>query len=103
MLVHLRSGDVLTVTRLDRLARNTHNLIVIAGQLQGAGLRSLAEVRCCGDADELFTRHYYQVKNEKSPQLRGLREVLMLFSAGLCRIRDHSHITPTQSSPAACR
>lgn len=45
MLDHLRTGDVVTVTRLDRLARSTRDLLEIAEQLQakGAGLRSLAE------------------------------------------------------------
>lgn len=45
LLDHLRPGDVVTVTRLDRLARNTRNLLDIAEQLaaKGAGLRSLAE------------------------------------------------------------
>lgn len=45
MLDHLRAGDVVTVTRLDRLARSTHDLLDIAERLQemGAGLRSLAE------------------------------------------------------------
>lgn len=45
MLDHLRPGDVVTVTRLDRLARSTRDLLDIAEQLQakGAGLRSLAE------------------------------------------------------------
>lgn len=45
MLDHLRAGDIVTVTRLDRLARNTRDLLDIAEQLQasGAGLRSLAE------------------------------------------------------------
>ena len=42
---HLRQGDVVTVTRLDRLARNTRDLLNIAEQIHasGAGLRSLAE------------------------------------------------------------
>lgn len=45
MLDHLRPGDIVTVTRLDRLARNTRDLLDIAERLQtsGAGLRSLAE------------------------------------------------------------
>lgn len=45
MLDHLRSGDVVMVTSLDRLARSTRDLLNIAEQLQtiGAGLRSLAE------------------------------------------------------------
>ncbi|ENV35481.1 recombinase family protein [Acinetobacter gerneri] len=45
MLDHLRAGDTVTVTRLDRLARNTSDLLNIAAQLdeKGAGLRSLAE------------------------------------------------------------
>lgn len=45
MLDHLRPGDVVTVTHLDRLARSTRDLLDIAEQLQakGAGLRSLAE------------------------------------------------------------
>lgn len=45
LLDHLRPGDVLTVTRLDRLARSTTDLLHIAEQLKtiGAGLRSLAE------------------------------------------------------------
>ena len=45
MLDHLRLGDVVTVTRLDRLARSTRDLLDIAERIQevGAGLRSLAE------------------------------------------------------------
>lgn len=45
LLDHLRPGDVLTVTRLDRLARSTTDLLQIAERLReiGAGLRSLAE------------------------------------------------------------
>ncbi len=45
LLDHLRPGDVLTVTRLDRLARSTTDLLHIAEQLKekDAGLRSLAE------------------------------------------------------------
>ena len=45
MLEHLRPGDVVTVTRLDRLARSTRDLLDIAERIQGvgAGLRSLAE------------------------------------------------------------
>lgn len=45
LLDHLRPGDVVTVTRLDRLARSTRDLLDIAEQIQaaGAGLRSLAE------------------------------------------------------------
>ncbi|MEQ0866936.1 recombinase family protein [Pseudomonas aeruginosa] len=45
LLDHLRAGDVVIVTRLDRLARSTRDLLNIAEQLlfMGAGLRSLAE------------------------------------------------------------
>lgn len=45
MLDHLRPGDVVVVTRLDRLARSTRDLLDIAEQLaaQDAGLRSIAE------------------------------------------------------------
>lgn len=45
MLDHLRAGDVVTVTRLDRLARSTTDLLHIAERLReiGAGLRSIAE------------------------------------------------------------
>lgn len=45
MLDHLRSGDVVVVSRLDRLARSTTDLLQIAELLRakGAGLRSLAE------------------------------------------------------------
>lgn len=45
LMEHLRSGDVLVVTRLDRLARSTRDLLDIAQQLTDidAGLRSLAE------------------------------------------------------------
>lgn len=45
LLEHLREGDVVTVTRLDRLARSTSDLLHIAEQIKniGAGLRSLAE------------------------------------------------------------
>ncbi|NDV89170.1 recombinase family protein [Aurantimonas aggregata] len=42
---HLRADDVVTVTRLDRLARSTRDLLDIAERLDAAevGLRSLAE------------------------------------------------------------
>ena len=45
MLDHLRPGDVVTVTRLDRLARSTRDLLDLAERIRncGAGLRSLAE------------------------------------------------------------
>ena len=45
MLDHLRAGDVVMVTRLDRLARSTRDLLDVAERIQavGAGLRSLAE------------------------------------------------------------
>ncbi|MER9484230.1 recombinase family protein [Mesorhizobium sp. M0494] len=45
MLDHLRAGDVVTITRLDRLARSTRDLLDIAERLEAAkaGLRSLAE------------------------------------------------------------
>ncbi len=45
MLDHLRPGDVVVVTRLDRLARSTRDLLDIAEELgrKDAGLRSLAE------------------------------------------------------------
>lgn len=41
----LRAGDVVTVTRLDRLARSTQDLLYLVTKLRkmGAGLRSLAE------------------------------------------------------------
>jgi len=41
----LRAGDVVTVTRLDRLARSTRDLLEIAERIKeaGAGLRSMAE------------------------------------------------------------
>ncbi len=45
MLEQLRDGDVVVVTRLDRLARSTRDLLDIAEQLReaGAGLKSVAE------------------------------------------------------------
>lgn len=45
LLDHLRIGDVVVVTRLDRLARSTSDLLHIAERINGsgAGLRSLAE------------------------------------------------------------
>jgi DNA invertase Pin-like site-specific DNA recombinase len=45
LIDQLRPDDVVTITRLDRLARSTRDLLDIAEQLQeaGAGLRSLAE------------------------------------------------------------
>ena len=45
LLDHLRPGDVLIVTRLDRLARSTTDLLHIAERLRAidAGLRSIAE------------------------------------------------------------
>jgi len=45
LLDHLRIGDVVTVTRLDRLARSTRDLLEIAERIKdaGSGLRSIAE------------------------------------------------------------
>lgn len=45
MIEHLREDDVVVVTRLDRLARSTRDLLDIAERLNeiGAGLRSLGE------------------------------------------------------------
>jgi DNA invertase Pin-like site-specific DNA recombinase len=45
LLGEVRKGDVLVVTRLDRLARSTAELLIIAERLrdQGAGLQSLDE------------------------------------------------------------
>lgn len=45
LLDHLRTGDVVTITRLDRLARSTRDLLELAERIKeaGAGLRSLAE------------------------------------------------------------
>ena len=45
LLDHLREGDVVMATRLDRLARSTRDLLDLAESLNraGAGLRSLAE------------------------------------------------------------
>ena len=45
LLDHLRQGDVITVTKYDRLARSLRDLldIVDAIQARGAGFRSLAE------------------------------------------------------------
>ena len=45
MLDQIRDGDVMVVTRLDRLARSTKDLLDIAEKLNdaGAGLRSIAE------------------------------------------------------------
>lgn len=45
MLDQIRDGDVVVVTRLDRLARSTKDLLDVAETLKeaGAGLRSLAE------------------------------------------------------------
>lgn len=45
LIDQLRTDDIVTVTRLDRLARSTRDLLDIAERLQnaGAGLRSLAE------------------------------------------------------------
>ena len=45
LLEHVRPGDVVTVTRLDRLARSTRGLLEVVDRLNqaGAGFRSLAE------------------------------------------------------------
>ena len=45
MIEQLRDDNTVVVTRLDRLARSTRNLLDIAEKLKeaGAGLRSLAE------------------------------------------------------------
>jgi DNA invertase Pin-like site-specific DNA recombinase len=42
-LAFMRSGDVLTVVRLDRLARSMRQLLTTMDSLQGIGLRSLHE------------------------------------------------------------
>lgn len=45
LLEHLREGDVIVVARLDRLARSTKDLLILAEEIaeRGAGLRSLGE------------------------------------------------------------
>lgn len=45
LLAQVGEGDVVVVTRLDRLARSTRDLLEVAARLRGvnAGLRSLAE------------------------------------------------------------
>jgi DNA invertase Pin-like site-specific DNA recombinase len=45
LLKNLRAGDVVTVTRLERLARSTNDLLEISESIinSGAGLRSLSE------------------------------------------------------------
>ena len=45
MLEHLRKGDVVLVTKFDRLARSLKDLIEIVGKIEmaGAGFKSLAE------------------------------------------------------------
>jgi DNA invertase Pin-like site-specific DNA recombinase len=45
LLDHLRAGDVIVITRLDRLARSVPDLLAIVEHIRnaGAGLRSLAE------------------------------------------------------------
>ena len=43
LLDQVHEGDVLVVTRLDRLARSTRDLLDVAERLRDAGLRSLAE------------------------------------------------------------
>jgi len=45
LIVNVRDEDVVVVTRLDRLARNSRDLLEFAERLRdmGAGLRSLAE------------------------------------------------------------
>ncbi|WP_245294678.1 recombinase family protein [Rhizobium rhizosphaerae] len=60
MLEHLRAGDVVTVTRLDRLARSRRDLLAIAVRINeaNAGLRSLAEIwadTTTPDGSELLT------------------------------------------------
>ncbi len=54
MLDHLRAGDVVTVTRLDRLGRSTRDLLDIAERIAqaGAGLRSLPPGRAVGRYDD---------------------------------------------------
>ena len=43
MLEQLRDGDVVTVTKYDRLARSLKDLMEIVETMRGAGFRSLAE------------------------------------------------------------
>jgi len=45
LLDHVRDGDTIVVTRLDRLARSTADLLRVGNELKqaGAGLRSIAE------------------------------------------------------------
>lgn len=52
MLDHMRASDVVTVTRLDRLARPTRDLPDIAGQLQGVWRGPAQSGRALG-------RHHY--------------------------------------------
>ncbi len=45
LLEHIRAGDIVVVSRLDRLARSTTDLLALADRFKasGAGLRSIAE------------------------------------------------------------
>ena len=59
MLKALGPGDVVTVTRIDRLARSTFDLFSIVKQIvdKGGQFRSLAEPRHCNRHRALDDRH----------------------------------------------
>jgi len=52
LLDHLRPGDVVTVTRLDRLARSTRDLLDIAARIQEAGAGLAQPSRAVGRHDD---------------------------------------------------
>ena len=83
MLDHLRAGDVVTVTRLDRLARSTRDLLNIAASMQavGAGLRSLGEPWRSGE----------QLKLEAALGNTLTTIVRFLRCSGSSRFRHFSH------------
>lgn len=62
-LDYLRKGDVLVVTRLDRLARSTHHLCWIARMLEDrkAGLRVLEQNIDTSDEKDLFLHYLLKI------------------------------------------
>ncbi len=96
MLDHLRGGDVVTVTRLDRLARSTRDLLNIAERIRaaGAGLRSLDEpwADTTTPAGQMVLTVFAGIADYAEPGIMQSRAGKADVSQGLCRrITPHYH------------
>ena len=101
MLKRLAAGDLLIVTRLDRLARSTRDLLNILDDIakRGAGFKSLHDA--WADTTSAHGRLMVTI-------LAGLAEferelILARTSDGRARAKARGHTAPAPRSPSAAR